>query len=431
MASDGTLALCRETESNLPPRVDDHPSGLLTPESLRLLSFGFLLSFFSSFGQTYFISLFNAEFRESFGLSHGSFGSLYSLATLASGLCMLWFGAQIDRIDLRAYAGTACAVLSLACLLLFLAEHLAIFVLCLFLLRLSAQGVMSHASVTSMARYFEAGRGRAIAIATMGHPVSEAMLPLLTVAAIAAIGWRGVWLGNAAIMALLALPLMLLLLRGQRARHDRVLARDGGSGRSRDGLLRQYAALFQERRFLMILPALIAPGFINTGIFFHQVPLVEARGWSLSWFAGSFSVYAAASIGGTMISGYLVDRLRAVRLMPFYLLPFGVACFVLALGSDPVTAPLYMLLAGFSTGCSATVTTSMWAELYGLARLGTIRSVAATLMVLSTAAAPGILGVLIDLGVSFSALFLSCGIYVIATTLLLFRAFAADLRGGR
>lgn len=412
----------------MPPRNDFPVSGLLTPESLRLLSFGLLLAFFSSFGQTFFIALFNAEFRETFGLTHGSFGSLYSLATLASGLSMLWFGAQIDRFDLRLYAGSACALLALACFLLSFAEHVALFVVCIFLLRLSAQGVMSHAAVTSMARYFEAGRGRAIAVATMGHPIGEAVFPILAVAAAAAIGWRSLWLGLAVFVLLFVLPLVVWLLRGQRERHDRVLARDGQHGRMHGGLLVQYAALFRERRFLLILPAIVAPGFINTGIFFHQVPLIEARGWSLAWFAGSFSVYAGASIAGTLISGYLVDRLRALRLMPFYLLPLCAACFVLAFGQDALTAPLFMLLAGFSTGCSATVTTSMWAELYGLTRLGTIRSVAATLMVLSTAAAPGTLGVLIDLGVSFSALFLGCAVFVAGATALLFVAFGGELR---
>ncbi|MEX0922641.1 MAG: MFS transporter [Rhodovibrionaceae bacterium] len=412
----------------MPPRDDPPAPGLLAPESLRLLGFGFLLSFFSSFGQTFFIALFNAEFRDTFGLTHGSFGSLYSAATLVSGLSMLWFGAQIDRIDLRVYAGGACAVLATACLLLSFAEHLAVFAACLFLLRLSAQGVMSHASVTSMARYFERGRGRAIAVATMGHPAGEALFPILTVAAIAALGWRSVWLGLAALLAAVVLPAVVLLLRDQRARHDRILAREGGQ-RPRGSLLSQYALLFSERRFLLILPAIIAPGFINTAIFFHQVPLVEARGWSLAWFAGSISVYAAASIAGTFVSGYLVDRLRAVRLMPFYELPFAAGCFVLALGQGIATAPIYMLLAGISTGFAATITTSMWAELYGLARLGTIRSVAATLMVLSTALGPVIFGVLIDLGVSFEALFAACGCYVLAASALLFVAFGKELRG--
>lgn len=433
MASGGSPAAqillgSRFQETALPSRDIPPASGLLTPDSLRLLAFGFLLSFFSSFGQTFFIALFNAEFRDVFGLSHGGFGTLYSLATLCSGLSMLWFGAQIDRIDLRLYAGTACAVLATACLTLSFADSVAVFAVCLFLLRLSAQGVMSHASVTSMARYFEAGRGRAIAIATMGHPAGEALFPILAVAAIATLGWRNVWLGNAALVVLLILPATLWLLRGQRSRDEQLRARAGGGGQDHGGLLRQYAELFSQRRFLLILPAIIAPGFINTGIFFHQVPLIEARGWSLAWFAGSFSVYAGASIGGTLLSGYLVDRLRAVRLMPFYLLPFAVACIVLALGRDPLTAPLYMLLAGLSTGFSATVTTSMWAELYGLARIGTIRSVAATLMVLSTAAAPGTLGVLIDLGVSFSTLFVGCAVYVVLAIALLFVRFGGELR---
>ena len=70
-------------------------------QNRRFLAFGLLVALFSSFGQTYFIGLFSAELRAAFALSHGEFGLIYSLASLAAGLCLIWLGRFVDRLDLR------------------------------------------------------------------------------------------------------------------------------------------------------------------------------------------------------------------------------------------------------------------------------------------------------------------------------------------
>ena len=72
--------------------------------NIRFLGFGMVLAVFSSFGQTFFISLFSGEFRAAFGLSHGEFGSIYSIATVASGLSIIWAGRLIDRYALRSFS---------------------------------------------------------------------------------------------------------------------------------------------------------------------------------------------------------------------------------------------------------------------------------------------------------------------------------------
>jgi len=54
----------------------------------RWIAGGFLLTYFSSFGQTFFISASVAEWQKTFDLGHGQFGVLYMAATLASALCL-------------------------------------------------------------------------------------------------------------------------------------------------------------------------------------------------------------------------------------------------------------------------------------------------------------------------------------------------------
>src|SRR5690606_41829506 len=74
-----------------------------TVEHRRFLGFGLLLAFGSSFAQTLFIGLFGADLRAEFALSHGEFGLVYSLGTLAGAAIVMWLGGLIDRLDLRLY----------------------------------------------------------------------------------------------------------------------------------------------------------------------------------------------------------------------------------------------------------------------------------------------------------------------------------------
>lgn len=377
-------------------------SGLLA--RWPLLLFGFLLCFGSSFGQTFFIALSGEAIREQFGLSHGEYGNLYSLATLASGFSLLWFGALLDRVDLRLYSALATAGLALACTLIVFTGSVLVLGMTLYLLRLSGQGMMSHAAITSMARLFSASRGKAISIAAAGHPAGEAVLPPLAVLLMALFGWQGMWLAATGVL-LLAIPLIVWLPAGERASPEveRTAGHSEGSPVRARPEPRSYTrgAVIRDSRFYLLLPALMTPGFLVTGVFFHQTHLVAVKGWTLEWFALCFIGYALASTAGMLLAGPLVDRIGAVRLMPFYLLPLGLACLTLATVNAPAGALGFMLLAGFTGGSAQTIVTSMWAEVYGIAHLGAIRSLSATIMVMSTALAPGLFGMLFDLGVSF------------------------------
>ena len=391
----------------------------MAARDIKLILSGFLLALFSSFGQTFFIALFSAEIRAEFGLSHGAFGSIYSLATLASGFMMLWVGAALDRASLRIYSTGAIAALAGSCLLLASATSPYLLLLALFGLRLAGQGMMSHASVTGMARAFTRNRGKAIALATLGHPAGEAILPIAVVTAALAVGWRNVWI--AAAMALMAGLVLLHRLLGRAGASPQP-----GGGATAGAGTGSYtrAAVLRDLRFYLMVPALIGPSFVVTGLFFHQVHLTEVKGWDLAWFASCFAAYAAASTAGLMLSGASIDRLGAVRLMPIYLVPLGVGCAILALGSHDVVAVAFMGLAGLTSGAAVAVVTAMWAEVYGIGHLGAIRALAASLSVVSSALGPAAMGWLIDAGVPIDAIAMGCAAYLLGANLLLLAAFS-------
>lgn len=399
----------------------------------RFLAFGLLVTLTASFGQTYFIALFSGQIRATFALSHGGFGLVYSLATLASGLSLIWLGRQIDRVELPTFTGVVLAGLSAAALLMVWAQGVLLLAVALFGLRLAGQGLLGHIAITSMARYFEPGRGKALGFATLGHALGEAVFPMLAVTLIGVLGWRLSWLGIALSVPLLFAPALLWLLRGHGERHagwlGRVAAQDAAERDAPGDRHWSQADVLRDRHFWLLMPAVLAPSFIITGLFFHQVHLVAAKGWTLAWFALGFTVYASAALLASLLAGPLIDRWDARRLMPVYLLPMAAALAVLALFSDPVMAMLFMLLFGVSAGASQTVTAAMWAEVYGTRHLGAIRALVGAFSVLSSALSPAALGVLIDRGVSMEAIALLCLAEIILGIGLLALVFPDEVRG--
>ncbi len=391
--------------------------------SPRFLAFGFTAAFFSSFGQTYFIALSGAEIRSAFDLSHADFGMIYSAATLSSAALLIWAGRKIDDVDLRPYT---CAVgfgLAMACLGMAAVGWFgsALWLLpVIFGLRFTGQGLLTHIATTSMARYFDAHRGKAISVASMGFPLGEALLPIIAVGLIATYGWRETWTGIGALLALGLVPLVLWLLKGHGERHRALqeTARQASERGAPDGWSR--SQLLRDPRFYVLLPAILASSFIITGFFFHQVHLVEVKGWTMTWFAATFVAFAAAQIVAALVTGVLVDRYGAVSLIRFDLLPVMAGLIVLAAFDGPWVAVVFMVLMGLTSGAAGVIHSAVWAEVYGVAHLGAIKALAASLMVLASALSPPIMGWTIDADITMDTIAVACTIYSAVAVFLLF-----------
>jgi len=382
----------------------------------RLIGFGFFMYFCSSVGQTFFIALFGGELRAAFDLTHGAFGTIYAVATFASAATLVWAGRLIDRLPLAVYAAAVLAGLAGVGLLTAAVWNVAALTVALYGLRLFGQGLAGHAAGTTMARYFEAERGRALGIAVLGLPAGKFVLPLLVVAGLAVAGWREIWVVSG--IALLALtPLVFVLLKGHGTRDDALKARRAAATSEGDADSTLGMALRDPGLWLR-LPALLAPPAIFTGLVFHQVHLADSKGWSLTLIAGSFTVFAVASVAASVLSGPLVDRLSARRLAPVFLAPIALSCLVLVLGDAPAVAPVFLALLGLGTGISFVLGGALWPELFGTAHLGAIKSFVGAAMVFSTGLAPAVMGVLFDRGYSVESVALACAVYCLAASLL-------------
>ena len=399
--------------------------------NLRFLGFGYLIAFISTFGQTFYIAMYSAQLRETFDLSHGDFGNIYAAGTLSSGLLLIWVGKVIDRVDLRFYAVMLCVGMSVACLVMSFTQNWMMLALAIFLLRFAGQGLMSQAATVTMARYFdEFTRGRAVSLAALGFPSGQALFPAMSVVVLTLLPWRDVWLITAAIVVVVIPPIVLWLLRGHDARHKVFLERAGVlRDKVGDAVRRQWTRgqVLKDPRFLLAMMAMMSSAFIITGLNLHQIHLVESKGWDLSVYASSFFIYAICQVGMAMVTGMLVDRYGAVSLAPFYLLPLVCSTQVIAFFDSQSAIIAFMILAGTSGGAGATIVSTIWAELYGVLHLGSIRAMVAGIQVISSAMGPAVFGWLIDGGIGIEVISAFCGAYALGGCVLLAALFRPKL----
>ena len=371
-------------------------------ENRRFLGFGLACTLASNFGQTFFIALFGDHIRADFGLSHSDFGGLYGVATLISAVVILWAGRQIDRVDLRLYAGVIFGGLAISSALMAASSSPWLLGLAFVGLRLFGQGLLRHTAVISMARYFDAARGRAMSVVGLGFPIAEATFPAALVLILSVLSWREAWGGFALYIVALHLPLALWLLKGHGVRHAQLEERLKTEEPHLDDLTQR--RLMTDWRFQMIVPASLMGPFLMTGLFFHQIAIADAKGWDIALLAASFPAFAAATVTASLITGWVVDRSGPGVVLPVFAIPLTLALIVVATLDQTWSAPLYFSLGGLTVGASGVLISAAWADTFGVRHLGAIRSLTSSMTVVSTALAPVLVGWLLDAGFAIPAI---------------------------
>lgn len=387
-----------------------------------LLTFGLLMTFGSSFGQSFFVGLYQMPLREMYDLSASAFGGAFSFVTLLSAAALPWTGRVIDQVPLRTFSTSVILVLSGAALAIAFVPSFWMFVVALFFLRHFGQGLMSHTSSTAMGRYFSVNRGKAVTISAAGYSFGEAIFPAIVVALIALVGWRESWVIYAAALLLVLLPLTYGLVQTD-PKPETVVNTDNATDPDDRTAKRDWtrAEVMRDPRFYILVPAMMAPAFILTGFFVHQGYLAQSKGWPIELVAAGFSVFAIVKLVASLLAGPFADRFGFRPLIALYMVPLALS--MIALGTVEATYGifLYFTLAGISTGGAMAVGGLLWPELYGTKHLGAIRSLSVSLMVFATALAPVTFGWLIDAGLGANMIaHISLGYSVLAVALVIF-----------
>lgn len=374
-------------------------------QNLKPLSYGWLLTFLSSFGQTYLISLYVIHIVKDFGITEGGFGAIYAGCTVMSSIIMLSIGHTVDHISVKKVTFFTILALGLCCILMGFSYHLAFVFIALVGMRLAGQGMLSHISFTILSKYFDKDRGKAISFSTLGFSIGEATLPLIIVSITAYFNWRIAMIGSG-----LLLLLYLIRLKFTDLSHfNKQLDQHKPNSKS---LFKDFFEIIKDKRFMIVMPTSIVISFTVTAVIFYQYVFVEQKGWSAALYAGFFTVYAITRLLFSLFGGLWVDRFTAKTLFRFYLIPIIFGLLAFAFINSIVGALIFLMLMGVSVGMSGTIKTAVLAEVYGVKKLGTIRSLFSMFMVFSTALGPLLIGIMIDYGISITIIMSSLAGFV-------------------
>ena len=383
----------------------------------KVILFGFIFTFFSSFGQSYFLGLFNSSIRETLSITHGQFGSIYASATLCSSLLLIWVGKKIDDVNIFKFAFFVTILLSFACF--FFSKITSVFLLfiAIFLMRFSGQGMMSHTASTTISRYFTRTRGRALSISWFGLSSAEFVMPVLMVYLLTFIDWQNLWL-IFSVTVLIVLPIASFLL----IKNLNLDSRESNDENVEEIEIKQWKRreVIKDYRFYIISLNMLAMPWIFTGFAVFQSFVQTSKGWGPYVIAQSFMSYSILSVLTLFLSGFLIDKFTSRKLLIYMNIPLLLSVIVLFFFDTPITAFVFLGLVGISNGFANILGSSTWAELYGVKYLGSIKALTTALMVFATAFGTALFGYLIDMGFTVGDIATVSGTYIFISLILLF-----------
>ena len=386
--------------------------------SLKVIIFGFIFTFFSSFGQSYFLGLFNSSIRDTLSITQGQFGSIYASATLLSSFLLIWVGKKIDDINIFKFAFFVTLLLSFSCFFFSKISSITFLFVAIFLMRFSGQGMMSHTATTTISRYFTKSRGKALSTCWFGLSTAEFFLPVLIVYLLTITSWQNLWI-SISILVLIFLPITSFILI-KKLNFDSREDLENKEFKEKDIKQWKRKEVLKDYRFYVICLNMLAMPWIATGVFVYQSFIIESKEWGAFVIAQSFMIYSILSVLTLLISGFLIDKFTSRKLLIFMNIPLLLSSLVLIFYDIPLSAFIFLGLIGISNGLANVLGSSTWAEIYGVRHIGSIKALTTALMVFSTAFGTALFGILIDKGFSIEQIALVSSIYISISIILLF-----------
>ena len=386
--------------------------------SLKVIIFGFIFTFFSCFGQSFFIGLFNSSIRETLSITHGQFGTIYASATLFSSLLLIWIGKKIDDVKVLKFAIFVILLLSFSSFFFSKTSSVAFLFVAIFLMRFSGQGLMSHTASTTISRYFTKSRGKALSIIWFGLSSAEFIMPVLIVYLLTLIVWQDLWV-IFSLIVLICLPLASYILvkdvklDTREASQNKILKEENIKNWKRIEVLGDY-------RFYIVSLNMLAMPWIATGVFVYQSFVTNSKGWGEYTIAQSFMSYSIFSVITLVVAGYLIDKFTSRKLLIYMNIPLFLGTLVIIYFDAPQTAFLFLGLVGISNGLANLLGSSTWAEIYGVKYIGSIKALTTALMVFATAFGTALFGFFIDAGFSIEKIAFIAAIAIACSIALLF-----------
>ena len=385
--------------------------------SLKVILFGFIFTFFSSFGQSFFLGLFNSSIRDALSITHGQFGTIYASATLLSSLVIIWVGKKIDDIDVFKFGTFVTLLLSFSCYFFSKVSSVTFLFIAIFLMRFSGQGLMSHTATTTISRYFTKSRGKALSTGWFGLSTAEFILPVFIIYLLTFMEWRSIWINISFVILLLPIISYLLI------KNIKLDSREIDNNKNKRNIkIKNWKRIevIKDYRFYIVCANMLAMPWIATGIFVYQSFILSSKNWGPYVIAQSFMAYSILSVITLFIAGFLIDKFSSRKLLIYMNLPFLLSLFLIVVFDNPIVSFLFLGLIGISNGLANVLGSSTWAEVYGVKHIGSIKALTTALMVFSTAFGTAVFGLLIDKGFSIEQISMISGTYIFLALIALF-----------
>ena len=388
----------------------------------RYLLFGWLHFFFSSIGQTFLVGIYVDSISAQYGISTLTFSSIYALATLIGSFLLPYGGKMIDTYKIRTLSWINGISLAFFATMLTQGTHEIWLLVSLVGMRFSGQGFMILLGSTAISRFFVKQRGKALSLSGLGLTTGEGLLPIVVLYLMSGYGWQfSIWMLSASVI-IFHIPLVKTLINKKDAfqRADTIQTHPEKENQE-SGISKKsnYSFLKKPSFYIANLLMLFIP-FAITGMFINHNQLVLHKGWDMELIALGFTLYALIKVVVSIFFGEVIDRLSAVQLLPYFLLPFAVAFLALALGEARWVALFYLGMCAISASLFSLLKSAIWAELYPPEVLGTVKGVTHFLIIVSSAAAPVVFNrLMVDAATSKQAYF----VFTITVILLSIAAF--------
>ena len=385
--------------------------------SLKVIVFGFIFTFFSSFGQSFFLGLFNSSIRDALSITHGQFGSIYASATLLSSIVLVWIGKKIDDVNILKFASYVIIFLSASCFIFSKISSVIFLFVGIFLMRLAGQGLSSHTATTTISRFFEKNRGRALSTGWLGLSLAEFIMPVLIVFLLTFIEWRDIWV-SISILVILVLPVATFLL----VKDVKLDTREESKIDENNKEIKQWKRIevLKDYRFYIMCMTMLAMPWIATGSFVYQSFISSSKEWGPYVIAQSFMAYSILSVITLFISGFLIDKFSSRKLLIYMNIPLLFGTIVLYYFDAPLSSFIFFGLVGVTNGLANVLGSSTWAEIYGVKYIGSIKALTTALMVFSTAFGTALFRLLIDIGFLIEDIAIVSGTYIFGSIILLY-----------
>jgi MFS family permease len=316
------------------------------------------------------IGLLVAPWEQEFGWDRAAVSVTASLGFLVYGVAQALAGRFADRTGPRAIfaasmvllAAGAAAVASIVTL------WQAYFVFG-GLIMLGVGGASSPTSAVAVARWFARRRGLAFGVVAAGSACGQLVLVPVMAGLVGALGWRAAFLWLGAGIALVALPVVLVLLRDEPAARA-AAPRAGAPAAARPVPV---TTMIRHPAFWWLCLSFFVCGVTTAGLIdTHLIPHAQDHHISAVAAATAFGVLSAVNMVCTTLAGAVADRLGYRWLLGWIYAGRALALVFLVFARDPVSLFVFAVAFGIVDFSTVAPTTALATLLFGRASAGTV-----------------------------------------------------------